>query len=169
MCCESGLLFILGLTMHIKDALLELWNQLGISGLSLDESGFCRLIIDRQLMVDIEQAEGEGELHLHSALGSLPAGRREALYATLLAANLFGSETGGAVLALDETAGEIVLFRSLRMVEMDYPTFVSTLEGFIQQVEIWKNRLNEPVQTAVPDNGIETSVAEFSGNFFIRA
>lgn len=152
--------------MHIKDALDQLGKQIGVPDLALDENGVCRMIFDRNLVVDLEQSDDASVLHIHSTLTGIPAEGRETLYGSLLAANLFGAETGGAVFALDIPAGEVVLFKSFRMDETEYQDFVNGLENFVQQIENWKERLGAPVSSEVSDRTADAAMP--SGNYIIR-
>ena len=54
---------------------------------------------------------------------------------SLLAANLFGQETGASSLGLNTDQNEIVLFRRLGVEETDYQAFVSALEEFVNCLE----------------------------------
>lgn len=153
--------------MNITDALSELGMKIGLPELALDGGGVCRLVFDSKFAVDFEYVEDDELLHLHAPLLPIPAENREALYTTLMHAHLLGAETGGAVFALDDYAGEVVLFRTLHMPGIDFQAFVSAIEDFVQQLENWTSKLNAPLpDSAKRDGDAEANLAH--NHFVIR-
>lgn len=130
--------------MDIEDALNQLGRQIGIA-LRLDAARACRLVFDGRTALDIEApADRPGTVFLHSAVGVLPpAGRREAVYETLLAGNLFGRDTGRAALAIDRDLGEILLVRQLDMAETSHAAFADAVEDHVARAKAWTERLRQ--------------------------
>ena len=135
--------------MTIEDALNQLGRQIGLE-LRLDAAGACRLVFDGRTTVDIEAPAGrEGTVFLHSAVGLLPpSGAREAVYEDLLSSNLFGRDTGRAVLAIDGDLGEIVLFRQLDLAGTGYAAFADAIEDFVARTRAWTGRLQQARSTS---------------------
>ena len=129
--------------MHIDTLLQSISSRLGTE-FGLNEQGACRLVFDDKVTVDIEADEMDDTVYLFTSF-ILPSGNREALYASLLSANLFGLETGGAAFALDETRGELLLNRVLHVGGMDADLFAGLVERFVDAAEIWRERLAVPV------------------------
>lgn len=125
--------------MHIDEILHSLSVRLG-TDIALDDKGACRLVFDENVAVDIEADERDDTVYLHTSF-PLPGGNREALYADLLRANLFGHEAGGGAFALDEARGDLVLNRVLHVGGMDAMLFAGILEGFVEAAEKWSVRL----------------------------
>ncbi|MBB3949282.1 hypothetical protein GGQ76_000550 [Aureimonas jatrophae] len=108
----------------------------------MDETRSCRLVFDGRVSVDIgAPAAQTGTVFLHSAVGVLPASGREAIYEQLLSSNLFGRDTGAAVLAVDRDLGEVVLLRRLDERHLGYAEFTDALEDFIARVGAWTEKL----------------------------
>ncbi len=146
--------------MDIEDALDQLGRQIGIT-LRLDAARACRLVFDGRTALDIEApADRPGTVFLHSAVGVLPpAGRREAVYETLLAGNLFGRDTGRATLGLDRDLGEILLVRQLDMAETTYAAFVDAVEEHVARTKAWTERLRQAPAAAPAEDAL--ALAQF--------
>lgn len=130
--------------MKLEDALAAIARAAGLNTLAFDQAGVCRLMFDQKRVVDIERLDGHGhEAYLYAVVGPVPAQDREALYADLLGANLFGRETGEAVLALDAVAGEVLLQQKVDVVDMDESRFVSLVEAFVHTLEHWQDRFEQ--------------------------
>lgn len=122
--------------MTAQELLQELGTTLGIKP-EFGNAGTCRLLFDDNA-VDFEAADET--LFLIAEVGSVPAEGREAVYARLLAANLFGAQTGGATLGLDQDKECVILHRALPL-PCDYPPFEAALEGFVKSLRYWKEWL----------------------------
>lgn len=126
--------------MNIRDALAELGHQMGVN-VTLNEEGVCRLVFDERFLVDIEASPDQDAVHLYSVLCPIPPDDKERFYERLLEANLFGGDTGGAWFALDSAHGEVVLNRTVSMANTDYREFADALEGFVNHLEAWDDKL----------------------------
>ncbi|HLW04947.1 MAG TPA: type III secretion system chaperone [Azoarcus sp.] len=128
--------------MKLDDALNALGRQMHVPALGFDEAGVCRMVFDGDLIVDCERLAGSEECgYLYSVVASLPAEGREGVYARLLGANLFGDETGEAVFAIDEVAGEILLQQRIDAANLNEGTFAAAVEAFVHVLEEWRERL----------------------------
>lgn len=148
--------------MTVNDLLAEFGRKAGLGVLALDDKGLCRLSFDDTLIVDLEEDEGAGVLHIYATVGAIPAAGKEMVYATLLSANLFGTETGGATLAIDRLRGEIVLCRSVQPDHLDPTAFEGILESFVNTLEQQRENLNSAVgagseapAASMPPQGME--------------
>jgi hypothetical protein len=151
--------------MEIQDLLNELGQQTGLGSLRLNEQRVCRLVFDDRLTVDIEALADNQRFFIHAVVGQAPVEGREAAFAELLAANLFGQDTGGACLSLNRNHDEILLFKEFRADETDYLKFSSALEMFLNRLDHWKNRL----LSADVGSSFTSDAAIILSNSFIRA
>mgnify|MGYP001810706686 FL=1 len=130
--------------MTIDELLPALGQELGLSGLVLDENGTCAIAFD-DLALTFETLPDRSRAVVHAALGpALLAADARALFAEALSANYFGRKTGGAVLALDDMKGELVLWRDI--VSEHYQVvgeFIRDLERFLEAARSWGDRLRE--------------------------
>jgi hypothetical protein len=145
--------------MELPALLDEFGRTAGLGRVALNDEGVCRLVLDEDLTVDVEVApeasRAAGSFFLHAVAGRLPAGDGDpGLLKELLAANLFGRDTGGATLALDPDLGEVVLLRELGAEATDYGTFAAALERFVNALDRWRGRL---AKGAAPAAGPTTS------------
>lgn len=156
--------------MHAEQLLLELGQQAGIAQpLRFDAHGCARLMLNEALFINFEHDADADALHIYSALCEIPPQGREALYRKLLEANLFGSQTAGATLAIDDLHHEVVLCRSLALDSLAPAAFVQNVEQFIATAELWLRETQ--AQEGAPPTAQEASaaVAPLAHAAFLRA
>ncbi|MEJ0019479.1 MAG: type III secretion system chaperone [Acetobacteraceae bacterium] len=124
----------------VQQIIAEFGKTIGIDDLSLDEEGYCCLVVDQDNVVNIELDEAAPRLLFYSIVGRPAEGR----YKLLLEANYLGQGTGGGTLGLQPGSGAIVLSREVPLALLDVPTFSTALERFINLTEFWTRRLGEP-------------------------
>lgn len=105
--------------MNAPDLLAELGRSLGLPDLALSGLGTASLIIDGELTLNLEHEKDAGLLVAYLSLGQAPAEGRDDCFARLLAANLFGHDSGGGHIGLDRASDEIVLSRSFVLEHTD--------------------------------------------------
>ncbi|MBL8251044.1 MAG: type III secretion system chaperone [Candidatus Competibacter sp.] len=155
--------------MNIHDVLAELGHQMGLN-VTLNEEGVCRLVFDERFPVDIEASPDNDAVHLYSVLCPIPPEDKERFYERLLEANLFGGDTGGAWFALDGSHGEVVLNRTVSIANIDYQDFANLLEGFVNCLESWSDRLaGGELADESPDAWVADIAANDAMSGFIRA
>ncbi len=143
--------------MKVEAAIAELGQKMGVT-LQLDDNRACRLVFDGQLSVDIEAPTALPD-HLIMSCGVSPdlfPQAREAVLRSLLHANLFGQDTGGGVLALDEARGEVVLQRTLAMAQCDLEDLLGALELMLQTAQGWVDRLQTERGVPLPGRAAPT-------------
>lgn len=134
--------------MKFDDALSALGRQMNVAALAFNDAGVCRMVFDRELVVDCERVAGSDEAAwLYAVVASLPA-EREAVLMRLLEANLFGAETGDASLAIDSVMSEILLQQKVDTAAMDDTAFAAAVERFVHVLECWREEL-----AAMPSGG----------------
>jgi hypothetical protein len=117
--------------MHADDLLAELAHALQLPTLKLSAWGTASLVVDGELAIDLEHDADAARLVASIALGAPPAAEREALYAKLLAANLYGHGSGGGAVALDTTRGELLLHRAFALEGTDAAALESALAELV--------------------------------------
>ncbi|MBL8331473.1 MAG: type III secretion system chaperone, partial [Rubrivivax sp.] len=105
--------------MDASSLIAELGRRIGHADFALSDLGTAALRIDGDLQLNLEHDEDERSLVLYLRLGAPPEHGREALYARLLNANLFGRGSGGGHVGLDPARDELVLSRSLALDHTD--------------------------------------------------
>lgn len=130
--------------MDIDTLLFELGSKTGLANIKLNASLVCQLTFDKKITINIESRPDKRNIEIYSVLGLLSAltdAAREGLYFKMLSSNLFGKGTQGCVLSIDENMGEIVLFKSLNIENMNYSEFEELLEIFITTAEEWTKKM----------------------------
>ena len=84
-----------------------------------------------------------GSLHpgfyFSAKLGACPAQHCEDFFSVLMMANLFGTGTGGGVIALNDEAKELTLSLALPY-QMPYFHFKEHIEDFLNHVDLWQKK-----------------------------
>lgn len=123
----------------------------GLPQLRFDAQGCACLLVDGRLKLNFEHDADSRSIHVYTALGPLPASGREALYAQLLQANLFGAGTQGATLAVDAADQEVVLCRSVAVDATGADAFATLVDAFVAAAEHWAQRLDGSTPAAAPE------------------
>jgi len=142
--------------MDLDQLLQSLALALGLPNLRFDANGCARIAIDGAPALNFERDAAGRAMHLYSVLAPLPPKGREALYTRLLQGNLFGTATAGAALAVDESHGGGVLFRTVITDAINAPAFAALVEAFVGAAEDWQGRLNGAPEAA-PDPAAEVA------------
>lgn len=134
--------------MTFDELIQSLSGRFGLSELAANQDGMIRLAFAGDVDVDIEPEAELDALHIYSALG--PQTDDPDVLTRLLAANLFGKDTGGAVIALDDFLKQILLVRTFALSTLDVDAFLAALEEFVNHAELWRNRLTSGDLTSYP-------------------
>ncbi len=141
----------------------ELGRRLNTT-LLLDDAGLARIVVDGTLPVDFELDDANGRLLVYAVIGILPSGPdRERFFESLLAANLFGTETGACSPAFDRERNEMLLWFSFGE-EAHIETAMSALENLVAQAEYWRSELSNAQtnrETAAPQAGVPAALGDF--------
>ncbi len=112
----------------------------GPDGLRFNSDGCARLIFGGGIAVNLEIDRSAGCIQLYGVLGPVPAAGREDLYRKLLEGNLFGSQTRGAWLAIDDRREEVLLCRRVDVGATGATHFSEILESFAGTLGQWLDR-----------------------------
>jgi hypothetical protein len=136
------------MTMTPTLLLAELAFRLNAPTLTFNQQGCARLACGpdmHHLQIQFEREESPATaLHVWCDLGPAPLNAAPQSWKNLLQANLLGSQTGGAVLALDAAQERIVLCRSFAGDDTDAAVFIAGLEAFIEAAARWHLQLQKP-------------------------
>jgi hypothetical protein len=151
--------------MTPRNLVEELGRRLN-TPLALDDAGLARIIVDGALPVDFELDEARGALLVYAVIGILPPGRtREQFFEDLLAASLFGSQTGTCAPAFDRERNEMLLWFAVSE-DAHLDEVATALENLVQQAEYWRDQLAK-LQTSAPAGDSAAPVSVLDG--FVRA
>lgn len=135
--------------MTTDEMIQALRRETGLPSLHIDPNNLCRLIFQDETIVNVEAPSGSEVVFLHSPVAKLPPDGREAWFAELLSANLFGRDTGDASLGLDAPMEEILLFQKINLSKIEAQEFIDIFDNFFKVVQYWKNRTPGTGESAV--------------------
>jgi len=126
----------------INGLLQEFGRTIGIPDLDLDDEGYCILVIDEKLVINMEFDQLGQQLLIYSLVGET-SGDAARVHEQMLRSNYLGRDTGGATLGLRPEDGGVVLSQWVAVPGLDLPRFTAILETFVNQVDDWTRRLPE--------------------------
>jgi hypothetical protein len=128
-------------------SLIALFGQDSGIPLSLGDSGTLDLVFENNVVVTLEHDDPLDLLHCYVVLGNEPADAREraVVYRSMLIGNVFGHETDGATLGLDELTGELLVSRRLELSDTNVSLLRRVVEGMVNTAIAWRENL-----TALP-------------------
>lgn len=80
------------------------------------------------------------EIFFFTSLAPLPKKNREEWLIKLMAANLFGRETGGSILGIDREGKKVTLSQWVDE-ELSFKEFYEFLEDFVNYADVWRQEL----------------------------
>ena len=143
--------------MNIETIVSHLGKDIGLN-LSFDEKACISLKFDNKHLLVIEAPEGNERIFIYSMIGITPQQQKLEAYERLLEANLFGKGTGPCWFSCNPKTGEIFLSSAIEKETLNYDRFLSTLESFLERLDYWSKRIEEPLHTT----GAEDSIADGS-------
>ena len=120
----------------------------GLPGLTLDDEGFCSILFDDRLAVNISYAADTELLTLYCNLGEIAADQVERVYPLLLEANVLWAGTGGATLGVTPADRCVILAFQDRIKDIDPQRFQTLLEGIVDTSEFWLSRIDRSAHAA---------------------
>jgi hypothetical protein len=109
-----------------------------------EEEGRFTIDLDENLAVTFNELSPQG-IGMFSILGPCPETKQEELFTALMTSNLFGEQTGGAVIGLDSKGKKITMRLDIAQ-EMTYSEFFSDVENFLNYVDFWQHELKEHIK-----------------------
>ncbi|MFT5318153.1 MAG: hypothetical protein ACI8RA_001415 [Chlamydiales bacterium] len=109
-----------------------------------EEEGRITIDLDENLSVSFSELSPKG-IGMFSVLGPCPKMKQEELFTTLMTSNLFGDQTGGAIIGLD-SQGKNVTMRLDIPRQLTYSEFYGDVENFLNYVDFWQQELQEHIK-----------------------
>ncbi|WP_323018721.1 type III secretion system chaperone [Castellaniella sp.] len=133
----------------------ELGQSLGDAEMAAGEDGYLGLVIDAH-DIHLQYDADEDQLVLYARLQEADADRRDAIYAMLLAANIFWQGTRGATFSADFDTGRIFLADRRGLAGLDAEALSVWIERFSNAAAYWRERIDAandggPLRTAGAD------------------
>src|SRR3990167_3817062 len=100
-------------------------------------SGDGSYIIDVEPDLHVSVMEMPEQWRMRCILAPLPAAHREEFLKSCMVGNLFGRETGGAALGIDEL-GESVSLNQFLPIGINYRAFRDAFEDFVNYADAWR-------------------------------
>lgn len=127
--------------MALKQFVERLRQDLGFEqALEANEDGTYSLRLEPD--IDVTLKEDPDSIMFYTRLAELPSRNQEAFLTQAMIANLFGKETGGAALGLDNEGERVVLLDFIAS-GLTYKAFHEKLEDFVNYADAWRQETRE--------------------------
>lgn len=120
----------------LKEFIERISKELSLTPPDLQEEGTYQLTFDKELRISLRENTESG-ITLFAVLAPLPATKTEDFLQEVLAANLFGKETGRAFLGVDKEGKQLTLTQFISP-GVAYKEFFGFLEDFVNYTESWR-------------------------------
>lgn len=130
----------------------EVRKALGIEAFAPDETGLVSVSVDGRFNMNLQYVEASRKVLCFVEVAHLDDSTPTEVYRELLAAGLFGRDTGGGYFAL-EPESNIVVYNYLfdfDVAAKDTTAFVATLEKILALCEMWEDRITHDIADAAP-------------------
>lgn len=143
--------------MKFKEFLIALGLDRRLDIAEATEAGTCSIEFDNQVTIHIESDKSKGLVQAYCIVGQAPATHRDALFAMLLQAHMFGTATDSCAFGFQPQQDQIILFKTIDLAYVDPATATKQLESLVNQSLRWATYLphlledwdQKVVQTAV--------------------
>lgn len=128
--------------MMLKQFVEQLKQDMGLEqALDANEDGSYSLRLEADIDITLKE-DPDSVIMFYTKIAELPSHNAEEFLLKTMIANLFGRETGGAALGLDNEAKRVVLLDFLPE-EHNYRTFHDRLEDFVNYADAWRQETTE--------------------------
>lgn len=133
----------------LKQFIEQLHSDLEIQqGLEPNEDGTYSLRLDPDIEITLRESPEAG-ITLFTTVAELPEENTEEYLFKTMIANLFGRETGGSALGLDQEGKKVVLLNFIE--ETAYKDFYEQLEDFVNYADVWRQETTQFIEQQVEE------------------
>ena len=138
-----------------------------------DKDGLVGLRVEDTYTLNLQHIENPGKILCFVEVITLPKDADKIIYRNLLAAGLFGVDTGGGYFAL-EPESETVIYNYLFDFDpatSDPQAFAETLEQILSLVDLWAARIHENLaetEDSALDDAVRFGESQSASSFFIN-
>lgn len=129
----------------------ELLTALGLASQEqVDEAvkaGACSLQFDKKITINIEHDRNTGTAQAYCEVSRVPATHKDAFFAVLLQAHMFGTATDGCMFGFDPNQHHVILFKTLPLDLLDNTAAISQLEALVNQSIRWNAYLPQLIDS----------------------
>lgn len=126
----------------IEELIEDLLNDLEIDKSEISkQEGHTSVPIDDELWLHFKELNEQG-LQIKAEISECPERKLEEFYTSIMQGNLFGTLSGGAVLALDESGKKLTMNLTIAY-NPSYSDFYGEVERFVNYVDYWKKQVQE--------------------------
>lgn len=143
--------------MSLDDLLEEQGNQIG-KKLQLNNLGVCSFSIENKLLISIERSIDSVHFYIYASIDHIPKDKEAEIASAALEGNLFGKETGDAVLAYASDLESLILFEKMNEKTITYPEFQERLRNFIGRLKYWSKKVEGLVAAPAKEFSLERHV-----------
>ena len=122
---------------NFSEYITQYGKEIGLPNLNFNDKNICSLNFDGKINVDIIYLKNNNQCIFASPIGYIPDNANEEYFEKLHIGNAFGTETGGALLGLEEEENRIVLAYVFISNTFSFELFKKVLLNFVNLTEEW--------------------------------
>lgn len=126
-------------------------NKIGLSGLKIDESGYCCLDVDHGMYVHLKHEPKRDNMIFLSELGELPSMNQGKVLRYILMTNDNTAETKGMTLSYNTDSNKIAIGYQFPMQFLDDNKFEEFFKMYLDETERWTKKVAEFNQGIIPE------------------
>ncbi|CAM3931813.1 Single Cache domain-containing protein [Bordetella tumbae] len=95
------------------------------------------MYMDSKLRENIHHDKSKDITHAYCFLSNAPATHRDAFFAMLLQAHMFGAATDGCMFGFEPQQDQVILFKTISLADLDSHAAIAQLEALVNQAGRW--------------------------------
>lgn len=140
---------------NLQTLLQRFGQTVGISGMALDDDGYCQLRLDGKLDISVEFIEDGEQAVFTARCGAFGDHNRARVLQQIADANFYWVGAGGGTLSTNSREGMVYLQFREPTAQMDQARLEKLLQALVMNAERWAGRLADPApessSAAAPD------------------
>jgi hypothetical protein len=133
------------------DILYGFARKINLSGLKVDDTGYCCLDVDKGTLVHLKHESKRDTLIVIAELGEIPEKNAGVVMRYLLRMNNNAEETKGMTLSYNSESGNAAIGYQYPLRFLNLEKFEEFFKMFLDEVDRWKQRIALYMQGTLPD------------------
>lgn len=142
---------------NLQTLLQRFGQMVGISGMALDDDGYCQLRLDGKLDISVEFIEDGEQAVFTARCGAFDDHNRARVLQQIADANFYWVGAGGGTLSTNSREGMVYLQFREPTAQMDQARLEKLLQALVMNAERWAGRLAGPAPESSPAPAPDTA------------
>jgi len=127
----------------VKEFVTEFCKAKGFDVPEPSEKGVFSLVVDEKSSISFENNPKEKGFFAYALIGEVPSGKQKQIFSSMMEGNLFGRDTGHAILSYHSGSNTAILFQRFELTKLDTETFIKEMDQYLYRLTYWRDKLEE--------------------------